>query len=380
MPFYPPREAGDDPNFADALSETSYSNYGVWMSGTSAIPTIVLDNTKTMARISSVRAESPYGAIDYYGLFFFSFITPINMQNWETLRFYMAAQNKAGNNPNLTGFGRVHLVDINENIVVAEIGFVADGTWYPKTIGLQSFVGSPFDWTQVKRWQFMFDHQNVSLPWYGYDIWLDAGPFIYKSPAQYVTWFRAFEDSTEKNKTITVTNNTDGSQTTQITPFNLTLIQNNSDTYTIQADPTRFLQWENGSTNPTRIYTPAQNTTLQAIYTPLIRYNVTINSSPSGKNVKIDGTSGNTPVSWSVSPATYTITLLDTNGFDHWEDSSTNPIRTITVSSDLRLTATYIGGGDGGIIVDWGSIIVGVTILGVGGVALAYFLRRKRRK
>lgn len=84
-------------------------------------------------------------------------------------------------------------------------------------------------------------------------------------------------------------------------------------------------------------------------YTPLT-YTLNVNSSPiSGIEFTLDGLTRTTPFSGDLEPATYTITMpptvtVDTTkyGFDHWEDGTIDPTRTITLDSDITLTAYYV--------------------------------------
>ncbi|GAI69635.1 unnamed protein product, partial [marine sediment metagenome] len=57
---------------------------------------------------------------------------------------------------------------------------------------------------------------------------------------------------------------------------------------------------------------------------------ITVESEPSGKKIQLNGIKGTTPVTWRVSPGTYTLKAEPTR-FIKWEDDTTNPERSITI-------------------------------------------------
>jgi len=111
-----------------------------------------------------------------------------------------------------------------------------------------------------------------------------------------------------------------------------------------------FIEWEDASTNPTRIISLTSDTTVTAYYEPGAEtYTLTVNSDPiSGVDFTVDGTPHTT--SWSddlvegshtvVMPSTWTVGE-DVYDFDHWEDASTNPTRIISLTSNTAITAYY---------------------------------------
>jgi len=79
---------------------------------------------------------------------------------------------------------------------------------------------------------------------------------------------------------------------------------------------------------------------------PVEYYRLTIRSEPfKGVPVTINTLEvGVTDVEVEVSPGTYTVTMPDTwedVPFSHWEDESTNPVRTIDVTEDMEIIAYY---------------------------------------
>jgi len=85
-------------------------------------------------------------------------------------------------------------------------------------------------------------------------------------------------------------------------------------------------------------------------YTQVPTHTLTVNSSPvSGIKFDLSGIAGVTPWSKSVVERTYTLNMplkISTETalycFDHWEDGSTNPSRTINLTTDLTITAYYV--------------------------------------
>lgn len=158
--------------------------------------------------------------------------------------------------------------------------------------------------------------------------------------AKYSARFSILLDSYPQGKIITVTG--PAGTFTIITPSTVTLQQFNGTSYLIEADSNRFEKWEDGSTNPTRTYVPTADATLLATYTPIITYQLIINSSPQGKSAQIDSSTGVTPWTLKVSPGTYTI-QMDPTAFLKWENEDTNPIRALTIGADVTVTAYYSG-------------------------------------
>jgi len=83
-------------------------------------------------------------------------------------------------------------------------------------------------------------------------------------------------------------------------------------------------------------------------YFALATHRLTVKSEPIDVEFKIDGFSAKTPYSSELEEGTYTISMPSTimvNGrtfnFDHWENGSTSPTRTINLTSDMTLTAHY---------------------------------------
>lgn len=82
---------------------------------------------------------------------------------------------------------------------------------------------------------------------------------------------------------------------------------------------------------------------------PIVYHHLSINSTPiTGIPFSINGTQQVTPYSAVLEEGTYIITMpsqaavnTETYNFVKWEDGSTNPTRTINLTEDMTLTATY---------------------------------------
>lgn len=73
-------------------------------------------------------------------------------------------------------------------------------------------------------------------------------------------------------------------------------------------------------------------------------YLVKVNSEPPGIPFKVNGVELETPAEFGASKESYTLVFPPTfegHDFQHWEDDSTEPTRTIFVDKDLNLLATY---------------------------------------
>ena len=113
--------------------------------------------------------------------------------------------------------------------------------------------------------------------------------------------------------------------------------------------PYNFLQWEDDSTNRTRVIDLTQNMSLTATYIEAAEYMLTINSTPvTGVNFTIDDDPYQTLFSETLTARSYTIKMPTECTIDetpyiflHWEDKSTNATRTIQLTTDMSLTATY---------------------------------------
>ena len=118
----------------------------------------------------------------------------------------------------------------------------------------------------------------------------------------------------------------------------------------------RFRSWSDGSERMHTIDTPTGNATYTAEYvTPYdLQSNIVVNSlTVNGGLLEMwisiaaddgEGNTGITPLAFAGQEGkTYTVTANDFQDlvFDHWEDGSTNRVRTVTVISDTTLTAYY---------------------------------------
>ncbi len=116
-------------------------------------------------------------------------------------------------------------------------------------------------------------------------------------------------------------------------------------TWTVGSDKYTFSHWEDASTNPVRTITLTSNMTVNATYVHV--YSLTVESTPIDNiDFTIDTISGKTNATVELIEGSYNITILDfwpnpVYYFSHWEDASTNPVRTITLTSNMTITATY---------------------------------------
>jgi hypothetical protein len=81
----------------------------------------------------------------------------------------------------------------------------------------------------------------------------------------------------------------------------------------------------------------------------LVRHRLTINSEPAGISFKVDIINGVTPWSEEIAEGVRTLTMPSRfhtetaiYAFDHWEDGSTNPTRTINLTADMTVAAYYV--------------------------------------
>jgi hypothetical protein len=114
-----------------------------------------------------------------------------------------------------------------------------------------------------------------------------------------------------------------------------------------------FNHWENGNENPSRTLTLTQSTTLTASYSTSASINVQSDSQSGASlpgmwtTVSYNGNvvaSGYTSLSYTGVPGnTYTVCMgnYESYVFNHWDNLSTNPCRTVTLSQNIGLTAVY---------------------------------------
>ncbi len=115
-----------------------------------------------------------------------------------------------------------------------------------------------------------------------------------------------------------------------------------------------FETWEDGSTNPERTINLTADMTIKATYkTPeeeeeeeeeevTAEHLLKIESDPTSKGFSINGVTATTPYSKTLQEGSYTI-IMPSENFKSWEDGSTNSTRTINLTSDMNLKATYEG-------------------------------------
>jgi hypothetical protein len=110
-----------------------------------------------------------------------------------------------------------------------------------------------------------------------------------------------------------------------------------------------FQHWENNSTSTTRNVSLTADTTVTATY-QLATHNLTMNSTPiTGVAITVNGTPYATNTAVSLPVGSYTASArtsvssgASTYTFQHWEDDSTSVSRTINLTTDTTITATYV--------------------------------------
>ena len=121
-------------------------------------------------------------------------------------------------------------------------------------------------------------------------------------------------------------------------------------TWHIGTDEYTFDHWEDASTDPARVISLTANMTITATYKPVeVYHTLTVNSEPIAEiDFTVDGATQTTPWSDSLIEGYHTVVMpsewtvgADVYNFDHWEDASTNRTRTISLTENTTITATY---------------------------------------
>ncbi len=120
-------------------------------------------------------------------------------------------------------------------------------------------------------------------------------------------------------------------------------------TWKVGAHQYNFVEWEDNSTNPIRVISLTSNLTITATYELAKNYILMVNSLPiTGINFMIDKTTYTTNMSVSLLEGFYTVSMpsiwingTDQYNFLRWKDDSTNPVRTIALTSNITMIATY---------------------------------------
>jgi len=110
----------------------------------------------------------------------------------------------------------------------------------------------------------------------------------------------------------------------------------------------RFASWEDGSTDPSRLVNLNRDVTIEARY-ELLTHTLAVETIPQGIEFTLDGTSHTSPWSDALPEGNHTVAMPSTvvlNGwvyiFSVWEeDSSTNPQKTLSLTGDLTIHATF---------------------------------------
>ncbi|UCG36302.1 MAG: hypothetical protein JSV64_06730 [Candidatus Bathyarchaeota archaeon] len=122
-------------------------------------------------------------------------------------------------------------------------------------------------------------------------------------------------------------------------------------TWSIGEDVYDFVEWEDASTNTTRIVSLTGNMTITASYAPTgpAGHQLTIYSYPeSGVGFTVDGVANTTTWTGTLDEGNHTIIMppvyvgATSYAFDHWEDASTNPIRVLSLTADTSIVAYYV--------------------------------------
>jgi len=140
---------------------------------------------------------------------------------------------------------------------------------------------------------------------------------------------------------------------TYCTPSSLTLGLGN---YTIETPPNwvdqekhyHFVRWTDGSTNSTRTVNLQGNLTLVAHY-ELTYHKLTVNTDPAEIQFSVDGINQTSPWSDMLLEGVHIVEVPPTviiggwiYNFSNWDDSSTNPVRRLDLSTDRDVSATYL--------------------------------------
>lgn len=103
-----------------------------------------------------------------------------------------------------------------------------------------------------------------------------------------------------------------------------------------------FKQWQDGDVNVQKIITLTGDLTLTAYYDE--GFTLAINSTPVPVSFTINGNIAQTPFNQVLITGNYSIIMPQTVGdyqFKQWSDGDTNPNKTVTLTADTQLTATY---------------------------------------
>ena len=365
------------PHYCETL-EDAYNLPHHWMdlddTGNSSVSlSSFADSTKPSNQYSIKKQQNLMVDYQWDGASALSFSPGIlDMSEWEAIIF--SIYNDSWYNPN-TGLPyvfHIQLEDINGNWSHSLSFTPSAGQYNELMFYINNFIKAGFDLTKVSR--IIIDvEQPVDNNWpkVYYVDWM----YFVRNPASYLTFFDTRYESEEASLNLPMTVIApDGSTWTKRTPFSLVLAQADGTQYTIITEENRFVRWENDETTPTRTYTPTSQNTLIAYYQSIVQYSLVINSSPTGKQIKIGPYVLTTPVPKCVlhlSPGTYHIEVVDTANFLKWENGDTNPARDLVLEGDLTIEAFFSGGngngnGDGGDIIPWILLGTGAVIIVAG--------------
>ena len=119
-------------------------------------------------------------------------------------------------------------------------------------------------------------------------------------------------------------------------------------TFTSGATLYAFTQWEDASTNTTRVVFLNANKSLVATYV-LVNHNLTVNTSPvTGVPITIDGASYTSPATASLPQGTHSVTApsqvtsgTDLYAFTGWSTGATSLTINVSLTADMTVTASY---------------------------------------
>lgn len=238
------------PSEPDSWSESLTPAEGVW--DRCAGGPISLDYISKVEGQTSINHKTP--TPDYYGGVLFTLNEAFDCRYWETFVFYHALIK----DQNHTGSCDFFLIDVRGKYAWRRFGTAPSLSWEKKElpVGLNSTGWDPiddgFDWSQIKQIGIIWHFKDISpYTWRGNnDAWVDS-PYFYRGLIMVTV------KSEPAGKRVVV-NGEAG-----VTPVTWSL---SAGTWTFRAEPTDFLRWEDGSTNPERTITILAPTTLTAYY------------------------------------------------------------------------------------------------------------------
>lgn len=289
--YIPARETTDPANVADALSENLSTGYGSWFVVKPEFQSLSIDTGNKVVRNGALHVGRGFDSGWHNGpesvdAFYFSFPTPIDLSDMQSISFLIHTFDRHYDNPNFTvpilyGQNTVSFNDVNGIAVYSPFFTNMTDTKQWTTVDANSprqymksdFTGATnFDWTRVKSITYYIglkaiDPTDVWAP-NGYDIWIDGGPFIIVQGEAIPVIQIQCED--EKGSPIPKKN-------TQFYNYGInanspleipTTLRLTAGNYGIEAKDADFLHWGDGDTARLKNFTvlASGNITLKAVY------------------------------------------------------------------------------------------------------------------